>query len=222
MTCDFQLSTLNALLRLAFHHFYTTFAWTYDAVSVLVSFGEWKAWGRAVLTQVPAGARVLELAHGPGHLHLHMRQCGFNVASLDLSPQMGRMLSRRVDAHAMPHQHVQASAMQLPFANAQFDCVISTFPTEFIFAPSTLSEVRRVLVNHGTLVIVPSVQMIGSGMGATLVRLAYQVTGQKAPSVDIKSLRQARFRELQFDFNEQVVTLKHAQVYVWVCEKRGL
>ncbi len=211
---------MTAFLRLAFHHFYTTFAWTYDGVAALVSFGEWQGWGRAALTQVPSGARVLELAHGPGHLHAQMREREIGVISLDLSAQMGRLLSKRMNRAKQPYRHVQADAQQLPFADAQFDCVLSTFPTGFIFAVETLREVRRVLGPAGRFIIVPSVEITSSGVLAALIRLAYRITGQHTYDANQMNLIRACFAAQQFGFVEVTVPTRHAQVAVWVCEKQ--
>ncbi len=210
---------MTAFLRFAFHHFYTTFAWTYDGVAMLVSFGEWQAWGRAALTQVPSGARVLELAHGPGHLHMHMREREIDVVSIDLSRQMGQLLRSRMDRMALSYRQAQADAQRLPFADAQFDCVISTFPTGFIFAADTLHDVGRVLKLGGRLVIVPSIEIASHGLTATMVRLAYRVTGQHAYSADqVQQIRHC-FATAGFEFAEQHVATRHARVTVWVCNK---
>lgn len=175
-------STLNTLLRFAFNQFYTTFAWTYDAVAAAVSFGEWRNWGRAVLTQVPASAKVLELAHGPGHLHLYMREQGYDVVSLDLSAQMGRLLARRLERTGLSYdRHVQANAQTLPFADGQFDCIVCTFPTAFIFAPSTLAEMRRVLKPSGYFVVVPGVRLRKTDVATQFLRFAFRITGQAEP-----------------------------------------
>lgn len=206
---------MNALLRFAFNQFYTTFAWTYDAVAAAVSFGEWRAWGRAVLTQVPTSAKVLELAHGPGHLHLHMRQRGYEVVSLDLSAQMGRLLARRVQQAGLPHnRHVQANAQVLPFADGQFDCIVCTFPTAFIFAPSTLAEMRRVLSPSGSFIIVPGVRLRKTDMASYLLRLAFRITGQAEP--DFPAV-QRRFSEHHWQLTETHVPSPSqvADVIVW-------
>jgi len=86
---------MRGLIRFAFDQFYTTFAWTYDAVAAAVSFGEWQQWGRAAMPFLPRTGRLLEIAHGPGHLHLALRQAGYDAVGIDLSPQMSRMARRR-------------------------------------------------------------------------------------------------------------------------------
>ena len=205
---------MNRLIRFAFQQFYTTFAWTYDGVSFIVSFGEWKAWGRAALAFVPEGARVLEIAHGPGHLHVTMRQRGMDVVSIDRSWQMARLLQAKTQ-HAA-HQ-AQADAQRLPFADGAFDCAISTFPAEFIFADETLGEIHRVLKIGGSLIIVPSTSFRGSGLLIRLVQLVYHITGQRA--MDIAPVR-AKFESNHFTFMQHIVQTRRAEVAVWVCTKR--
>jgi ubiquinone/menaquinone biosynthesis C-methylase UbiE len=94
---------------------YNELAWAYDLVAWLVSFGQWKVWGRAAIPRL-RGPRVLEIAHGPGHLLVAMHRAGLEPVGLDFSPQMGRLaraklrraspaMSRRVDT-AKPAQAV--------------------------------------------------------------------------------------------------------------------
>ena len=52
------------LLRFAFHHFYNTFAWSYDAVSALVSLGHWREWTQAAIPHL-RGKQVRYLAVRP-------------------------------------------------------------------------------------------------------------------------------------------------------------
>jgi SAM-dependent methyltransferase len=55
-----------------------------------------------------------------------------------------------------PFWACRARAEALPFPGACFDSVVSTFPSEYIIAPATLSEIRRVLRPGGRLVVVPA------------------------------------------------------------------
>lgn len=205
---------MNRFLRFAFQHFYTTFAWTYDAVASLVSFGEWRQWGEAALPFIPDGVPVLEIAHGPGHLHHAMRQRGLVVFGIDRSSQMTKLLQATTQPAA--HQ-AQADAQRLPFADESFGCVVSTFPAEFIFADSTLREIHRTLKQNGALIIVPSTAFRGGGVLMGLVQAAYHVTGQRPISIDPV---RAKFESHGFAFAQHTTQTKHAYVTVWVCTKR--
>lgn len=206
---------MNTLICFAFHQLYTTFAWAYDLVADAVSFGEWKAWGRAAIPFLAREGRLLEIAHGPGHLHLALRQQGFEVIGLDLSPQMARMLRERIlNATGRPPAHVRASALRLPFADRSFACAVSTFPAEFIFARETLDEVRRVLHPGGRLVIVPMARFKGNDALTELVKFAYRITGQgESPVDDIRR----RFESAGYAFEPHIVQTERAEVAVWVC-----
>jgi ubiquinone/menaquinone biosynthesis C-methylase UbiE len=211
---------MHRLIRFAFSQFYTRFAWTYDTVAGAVSFGEWKRWGEAALDFVPDGARVLEIAHGPGHLHLSMRNKGWAVTGLDLSPQMGRMTRRRV-LRATGHAPdlLCASALRLPFADAHFERVISTFPAEFVFHPDVLRDVRRVLTPGGSFVIVPSARFRHSGPLTTLVESAYRITGQRAGQDQIEERVAALMQAAGLSFSSKRVETPRAVVTVWVCQR---
>jgi SAM-dependent methyltransferase len=54
----------------------------------------------------------------------------------------------------------QGVAQELPFADASFDSVVSTFPTDYIFDPLTLGQLARVLVPDGRLIVVLGARLI--------------------------------------------------------------
>lgn len=208
---------MNRLIRFAFDQFYTNFAWTYDAVASAVSFGEWQLWGRQAIPFLPRVGRILEIAHGPGHLHLALREQGYRVAGVDLSWQMGRMAYARVrDALHRSPALTRASAMQLPFADDAFVAAVSTFPAGFLFATETLAEIKRVLIPRGTLVIVPAAELRGHDWATRAVKFAYQVTGQ-SQSPGFAELS-AFFAQHGYFFAQHTCPTPRADVTVWVCE----
>jgi ubiquinone/menaquinone biosynthesis C-methylase UbiE len=211
---------MKPLIRLAFAQFYTRFAWTYDTVAGAVSFGEWRRWGEAALAFVPAGARVLEIAHGPGHLHLTLRKHGMAVTGLDLSPQMGRLTRDRVlRATGREPELLRANALRLPFADAVFDRVVSTFPAEFIFHPDVLKGVRRVLRPEGSLVIVPTARFRHGGPLTKLIESAYRITGQRAEEELVEARMDALVRGCGLGFASRRVETPRAIVTVWLCTR---
>lgn len=207
---------MNALIRFAFDQFYTTFAWTYDAVAAIVSFGEWREWGRAALGFVPRDGRLLEIAHGPGHLHLALRRQGLDAIGIDLSRQMVRIaLARLHKGGVVDPALVRSTALRLPFRDACFAGVVSTFPAGFIFADETLAEVRRVMQPRGRFVIVPGATLRGDDPVTGAVKAAYHLTGQgEAPEAPVRAL----FEGAGFSFASHAVRTPRADVTVWVCE----
>ena len=171
-------SLWRACIRVFFRLLYHEFAWTYDLVAGLVSFGQWKAWARAAIPRLH-GQRILELAHGPGHLLVAMRHMGLAPVGVDLSLQMGQLArgkARRVGI-LMPAL-VRARAQALPFCSGVFDSIVSTFPTEFIFDPATLHEMARVMRPEGQVVVVAGV-IFKQSLPARLLKWLYQITDQE-------------------------------------------
>jgi ubiquinone/menaquinone biosynthesis C-methylase UbiE len=155
-------------------------AWTYDLVAWLVSFGQWTAWGRAAILRLH-GRRVLELAHGPGHLLVAMSRAGFAPVGLDLSPQMGQLARNRLRGGGIPTPPlVRARAQALPFRAGSFDSVVSAFPTEFIFESATLKEIARVMGQGGKAVVVVGV-VFNASLPARWLKWLYDVTYQQEP-----------------------------------------
>jgi ubiquinone/menaquinone biosynthesis C-methylase UbiE len=209
---------MNKWIRFAFRQFYTTFAWTYDTVASIVSFGEWKVWGACAIPFI-RGAKVLEIAHGPGHLQLELRRRGMQVVGIDLSAQMNRMAVKRLRASGFSNTLSRASAMQLPFADNTFETVVSTFPSEFIFQDETLSEAHRVLVPHGRFVIVPTTQFRSKSAATQTIEATYRATGQRASNGAFEKFER-RFNEAGFVITTHIAQTKRANVVVWVCHPR--
>jgi ubiquinone/menaquinone biosynthesis C-methylase UbiE len=128
------------LIRFGFRLLYNELAFTYDAVSYVVSLGAWRCWQRAALKHITANAdrRILELAHGTGNLQLDMLGAGYRVVGYDLSPYMGRIARAKLARRGLPVRLARGRAQQLPFATGGFGTVVSTFPTDFIIAAETL------------------------------------------------------------------------------------
>jgi ubiquinone/menaquinone biosynthesis C-methylase UbiE len=167
-----------AFVRLFFRLLYNEFAWTYDVVAWVVSFGQWKAWGRTTIPHLQ-GQRVLDLAHGPGHLLAALKERGFSPVGVDLSPYMGRLARRRLSEEgSLTVRLVRARAQALPFRDGCFESVVSTFPAEFILARATLREAARVLGQDGRMVIAAIIKLKGSGLLTRFIRWLYRVTGQ--------------------------------------------
>jgi SAM-dependent methyltransferase len=178
-----DVKTVRArLLKVAFESLYGPIAWAYDWVSRTFFMGQWRVWQRAAMPHL-RGPRVLELGMGTGNLQLDMARKGLQPFGIDLSPQMLGQARRKWRRNGIaPFRMCRASARHLPFPDAAFDSVVSTFPSEYIADERTLAEVSRVLKPGGRLVIVPGGWLNPKGAKArTLEGLSRVVYGYQTP-----------------------------------------
>jgi ubiquinone/menaquinone biosynthesis C-methylase UbiE len=213
------------LVLFGFRLLYNELAWTYDLVSWLVSFGQWREWHRAGLAYIE-GSDVLELAHGPGHMLLALRQAGCRVVGCDLSPHMGRLARRRLQKIGVAIPLVRGRAEDMPFAGASFDTVLATFPAPFIADPQTIAALHRVIRPGGRLVIVPEAHLTGRGPLSRLVEWLYAITGQRqGPAADeplspVWSALAQRFSDGGFELRLERVRLPRSVVTVVVASRQ--
>lgn len=123
---------------------YHAFAWAYDLVAWLVSFGGWDQWRRDSLGYLQPGS-VLEIGFGTGELLMAMAEMGADVVGLELSPQMHRVTRRKLRQRLLVIPRVCGRSEALPFPDNAFDNVVVTFPSNYIACPDTLAAFYRIL-----------------------------------------------------------------------------
>lgn len=141
---------------------YGPFAWTYDAVAWLVSFGYWSRWRLDSIDYLRAGS-VLETGFGTGALLLALAERGFEVTGLEPSHQMQRMTGRRLEQFHLPIRRVWGRSEAMPFRADCFDNVLSTFPSNYILDDRTIREVFRILNSDGRWVVLGLGVVFNSG-----------------------------------------------------------
>jgi len=141
------------------------------------------AWGRTSMSYLQGG-RVLELAHGPGHLLISLKRSGYQPFGIDLSPSMGKQAAKRLRRAGCEVPLVRCQAQFLPFRSGSFDDVIATFPTDYILDPSTLSEVARVTSGRGRLIIVAGGQKDSDKPNPHFLDWLSKITGKTEASSD--------------------------------------
>ena len=169
---------VSSFLKIFFLLLYHQFAWTYDWVAAFVSLGRWNDW---IMTTLPylTGPNILEIGHGPGHLQIALQRKGFfRVVGIDASSWMGRLASSRLIRCGYSIMCINGYAQFLPFPNAVFNQVVATFPTEYIVDPNTLSEIYRLLVPGGTLIVLPVAWITGKHWLEHFAAWLFQITGQ--------------------------------------------
>src|SRR5205085_6405329 len=76
---------------------------------------------------------------------------------------------------------LQGSAQYIPFPDAAFDTVVSTFPSEYIYDPDTIAEVERVLRPGGRLIVIEGANLLPVGfLQPLLVLIQMLVYGSAA------------------------------------------
>jgi ubiquinone/menaquinone biosynthesis C-methylase UbiE len=202
----------NWLLKVAFHLLYNQLAWAYDVVAWLVSFGQWATWRRSATLFLQDGP-ILELGYGTGGLIADMTARNLTPTGLDLSPYMARLARRRLLREGAVLRLVRGEAQHLPFPDAAFANLVSTFPTEFILEPQTITSIARVLQPGGHLVIVAMGYLKGPAPLRRLVEWLYRFTGQREIP-EPKPL--ARLQEFGFTARWEDATLEGAKVRLLV------
>lgn len=165
-------------IHFGFRLLYNELAWSYDSVSWLVSLGKWRQWQKASI-QYLTGSRVLEIAHGPGHMLIQIHASGFEAFGLDLSISMVRQAQKRMAQIAAPSRLIRGSALALPYKSGSFDSVLMTFPAEFVVCQETISGIYRILVPGGRLVILPDARLTGTGRIHRFIDWCFVITGQR-------------------------------------------
>jgi len=203
-------------MRAFFYLLYQPFAWTYDGVAALVSWGRWQDWIMSVLPYLE-GPRLLEIGHGPGHLQVALQTRGISALGLDASRQMGRQAHKRLHKHGHHTRLVRGYAQILPFQSSIFDQVVATFPTEYIYAASTLAEIYRILKPGGQLIVLPAAWITGKRLSDRGTAALFRVTGQ-APEWDEKWLEP--FSKAGFKTRVEMIQQKSWSAAIILADKR--
>jgi SAM-dependent methyltransferase len=106
----------------------------------------------AEAADIRAGERVLDVAAGNGNATLAAARRYADVTSTDYVPELLDKGRARATAEGLPVQFQVADVEALPFADASFDAVLSTYGV--MFAPdhaTGASEMLRVLVPGGRI-----------------------------------------------------------------------
>jgi len=99
-----------------------------------------------------AGSRVLDVAAGNGMVTLAAARRWCNVTSTDYVPALLEQGRARAAAEGVPVDFMEADAECLPFDDASFDVVVSTFGVMFTpNQPQAASELLRVCTSGGKI-----------------------------------------------------------------------
>lgn len=122
---------------------------TYDRVGAALSFGQDPLWRRFLVSRLPPGGHVLDVATGTGLVASELLRRGFEVTGVDQSPGMLEVARRRFGRSV---ELVQASAEDLPFEDGSFDHLTVTYLLRYVTdRQATMEELARVVRPGGVV-----------------------------------------------------------------------
>jgi ubiquinone/menaquinone biosynthesis C-methylase UbiE len=108
--------------------------------------GRFSQAARVVLEWVPRGARVLEVAPGPGYLALELARLGYQVVGLDISRSFVRIATDNAAKAGVSATFKEGDAAHMPLPDASFDFAISMAAFKNFTDPvGALDEIHRIL-----------------------------------------------------------------------------
>ncbi|WP_415283918.1 class I SAM-dependent methyltransferase [Candidatus Nitrososphaera sp. FF02] len=121
---------------------------SYDRVVRLTTFGRDAAWKEHILGIVSdRRGSVLDLACGTGILSSMLHDRGWQVSGLDLSPEYLKIAGTK-----MEQAFAEGTAEVLPYRDATFDAVVSSYLAKYVDVAMVAEECRRVLRPGGVAV----------------------------------------------------------------------
>jgi demethylmenaquinone methyltransferase/2-methoxy-6-polyprenyl-1,4-benzoquinol methylase len=122
---------------------------SYDTVGAALSLGQDPLWRRFLVSRLPPGGHVLDVATGTGLVAAELVRRGFKVTGVDQSREMLMSARRRFGDKV---ELVDASAESLPFADESFDDLTFTYLLRYVDDPgAVLVELARVVRPGGTV-----------------------------------------------------------------------
>ena len=156
---------------------YDRLARAYDAVDWFTGNTTHRLRRRALPYLPPPGSRILEVGFGSGRLHLELA-VQYEMAGLDRAPGMVRLTRRRMAARGLKSDLCIGSVVALPWRDAQFDAVLSTFAfSAFPDAEAALDEMVRVTRPGGRVIIADAGEASDRNRFAHLLASAWTALG---------------------------------------------
>jgi ubiquinone/menaquinone biosynthesis C-methylase UbiE len=111
---------------------------------------------RRIAAHIGAGARVLEIAPGPGYLAIELaRRTGCRMFGLDLSRTFVSIARKNARKAGLHIEFEQGDGADLPFPSQQFDFIVCRAAFKNFARPlEALNEMHRVLKPGGVTLIV--------------------------------------------------------------------
>jgi demethylmenaquinone methyltransferase / 2-methoxy-6-polyprenyl-1,4-benzoquinol methylase len=122
---------------------------SYDKLVKLATLGQDINWKRKIVSSVPTGSLVLEMACGTGILTSLLKQNSNMVYGIDLTFEYLCTLSEK----KIEIDSINGTAEFLPFQSSCFDCIVASYLPKYINLNTLVTECHRVLKPKGLLVL---------------------------------------------------------------------
>lgn len=159
----------------------------------------------ALVELLPAGARVLDVGAGLGHVALPLAQRGLQVTAIEPAHAMLERLQAAARARGVAVRGLHATAEVLPVADASFELAVVADALHFINLELAAPEIARVLAARGALAVVtceftgtPFMQAVAEVMAEAAprrARLVSQTITQLAAIVGVALRPAVTFRD---------------------------
>jgi ubiquinone/menaquinone biosynthesis C-methylase UbiE len=118
--------------------------------------GEFERLARELAKDLPANARVLEIAPGPGYLSVALAKLGpFKITGLDISQSFVRMASDYAKRESVVARFIHGSASDIPLEDGLFDLIVCRAAFKNFSEPlKAVNEMHRVLKPGGRAIII--------------------------------------------------------------------
>jgi ubiquinone/menaquinone biosynthesis C-methylase UbiE len=115
-----------------------------------------KALAACIVSQLPPGAQVLEVAPGPGYLAIEIAESGdFRVAGLDISHTFVEIGRNNARQRGVEVDFRQGDAAHMPFADETFQFLVCRAAFKNFTEPAqAIKEMHRVLAPGGTALLI--------------------------------------------------------------------
>jgi ubiquinone/menaquinone biosynthesis C-methylase UbiE len=117
---------------------------------------EFERLARELAADLPANARVLEIAPGPGYLSIALAKLGpFKITGLDISASFVKMASQSAKREGVVARFIHGSASDIPLEDGLFDLIVCRAAFKNFSEPlKALNEMHRVLKPGGRAIII--------------------------------------------------------------------
>jgi ubiquinone/menaquinone biosynthesis C-methylase UbiE len=116
---------------------------------------EFERLAQEVTRTLPANARILEVAPGPGYLSVALAKLGaYKITGLDVSESFVRMASEYAKREGVTARFIHGSVSDIPLEDGLFDLIVCRAAFKNFSEPlKALNEVHRVLKPQGRAII---------------------------------------------------------------------